>query len=66
MTAEQFSFKGPSVTSPLRVVMALSSPFGLATVLPGRDLDPEVEAVFICKRLAIMFLISLVWLDIEV
>nr|GEU36666.1 hypothetical protein [Tanacetum cinerariifolium] len=43
-----------------RVVMALSLPFGLATVLPGRDPDPEVEAVFICKRLAIMFLISLV------
>nr|GFB66257.1 hypothetical protein [Tanacetum cinerariifolium] len=51
---------GPSVTSPLRVVMALSSPFGLAMVLPGRDLDPKVEAVFICKRLAIMFLILLV------
>nr|GFA85632.1 hypothetical protein [Tanacetum cinerariifolium] len=50
----------PSVTSPLRVVMALSSPFGLAMVLPGRVPDPEVEAVFICKRLAIMFLISLV------
>nr|GFC63405.1 hypothetical protein [Tanacetum cinerariifolium] len=38
---------GPSVTRPLRVVMALSSPFGLATVLLGRDPDPEVEAVFI-------------------
>nr|GEZ40013.1 hypothetical protein [Tanacetum cinerariifolium] len=39
--------------------MALSSPFGLATVLPERVPDPEVEAVFICKRLDIMFLISL-------
>nr|GEZ91388.1 hypothetical protein [Tanacetum cinerariifolium] len=57
---------GPLVTSPLRVVMALSSPFGLAMVLPGRVPDPEEEAVFICKRLAIMFLISLVWLDKEV
>nr|GEY04725.1 hypothetical protein [Tanacetum cinerariifolium] len=51
---------GPLVTRPLRMVMALSSPFGLATVLPGRDPDPDVEAVFICKRLAIMFLISFV------
>nr|GEZ27498.1 retrotransposon protein, putative, Ty3-gypsy subclass [Tanacetum cinerariifolium] len=57
---------GPSVTSLMRVVMALSSPFELATVLSGRVPDPEVEAVFICKRLAIMFLISLVWLDKEV
>nr|GFA99311.1 hypothetical protein [Tanacetum cinerariifolium] len=57
---------GPSVASPLRVVMALSSPFGLATVLSGRYPDPEVEAVFIYKRLAIMFLISLVWLYKEV
>nr|GFC08188.1 hypothetical protein [Tanacetum cinerariifolium] len=47
-------------TRPLRVVMALSSPFGLATVLLGRDPVPEVEAVFICKRLAIIFLISFV------
>nr|GFC62311.1 hypothetical protein [Tanacetum cinerariifolium] len=31
---------GPSVESPLRVVMALSSPFGLAMVLPGRVPDP--------------------------
>nr|GFC72669.1 hypothetical protein [Tanacetum cinerariifolium] len=38
---------GPSRTMPLRVVMALSSPFELATVLLGRDPDPEVEAVFI-------------------
>nr|GFC52418.1 hypothetical protein [Tanacetum cinerariifolium] len=45
---------------------SLSSPFGLAMVLPERVPDPEVEAVFICKRLAIMFLISLVWLDKEV
>nr|GEY14262.1 hypothetical protein [Tanacetum cinerariifolium] len=44
----------------------LNLPFGLATVLPERDPDPEVEAVFNCKRLAIMFLISLVWLDKEV
>nr|GEZ42504.1 hypothetical protein [Tanacetum cinerariifolium] len=57
---------GPSVTIPLRVVMVLSSPFGLAMVLPERVPDPEVEAMFICKRLAIMFLISLVWLDKEV
>nr|GFB72664.1 reverse transcriptase domain-containing protein [Tanacetum cinerariifolium] len=49
---------GPSRTIPLRVVMALSSPFGLETVLLGRDPDPEVEAVFIWKRLAIIFLIS--------
>nr|GFB78645.1 hypothetical protein [Tanacetum cinerariifolium] len=43
-----------------------SSPFGLAMVLLRRDPDPEVEAVFISKRLAIMFLISLVWLDKKV
>nr|GEW45019.1 hypothetical protein [Tanacetum cinerariifolium] len=36
---------GPSITRPLRVVMALSLPFGLAMVLLGRDPDPEVEAV---------------------
>nr|GEZ38879.1 reverse transcriptase domain-containing protein [Tanacetum cinerariifolium] len=42
-----YAFLGPSVTSPLRVVMALSSSFGLEMVLPGRVLDPEVEAVFI-------------------
>nr|GEY90772.1 retrovirus-related Pol polyprotein from transposon TNT 1-94 [Tanacetum cinerariifolium] len=41
---------GPSVTSLLRVVMVLSSPFGLAMVLPGRVPDPEVEAVFIYNR----------------
>nr|GFC45421.1 hypothetical protein [Tanacetum cinerariifolium] len=50
----------PSITRPLRVVMALSFPFGLATVLLGRDPDPKVEAVFIYKRLAIIFLISFV------
>nr|GFD61143.1 hypothetical protein [Tanacetum cinerariifolium] len=43
---------GPLRTRPLRVVMALSSPFGLATVLLGRDPDLEVEAEFIWKRLA--------------
>nr|GFD61883.1 hypothetical protein [Tanacetum cinerariifolium] len=37
---------GPSRTIPLRVVMDLISPFGLATVLLGRDPDPEVEAEF--------------------
>nr|GEY76658.1 hypothetical protein [Tanacetum cinerariifolium] len=50
---------GPSRTRALQVVMALSSPFGLAMVLLGRDPDPEVEALFIWKRLAIIFLISL-------
>nr|GFD39305.1 hypothetical protein [Tanacetum cinerariifolium] len=66
MDVEGVGTVGPSVTSPLRVVMALSSPLGLATVLLGRDPDPKVEAVFVCKRLAIMFLISLVWLIKEV
>nr|GEY56259.1 hypothetical protein [Tanacetum cinerariifolium] len=51
---------GPSRTRPLQVVIALSSPFGLAMVLLGRDPDPKVEAMFIWKRLAIVFLILLV------
>nr|GEW21475.1 hypothetical protein [Tanacetum cinerariifolium] len=50
---------GPSITRPLRVVMALSLPFGLAMVLLGRDPDPKVEVVFIWRWLAIIFLISL-------
>ncbi|GJR73441.1 hypothetical protein Tco_0085806 [Tanacetum coccineum] len=57
--------EGPSRTRPLQVVMAFNSPFGLAMVLPGRDPESEEEAVFIWKKLAIMFLSSLVWLDIE-
>nr|GFB52529.1 hypothetical protein [Tanacetum cinerariifolium] len=40
-------------------------PFELTMVLLGRGPEPEVEAVFIWKKLAIMFLSSLVWLDIE-
>nr|GFB19362.1 reverse transcriptase domain-containing protein [Tanacetum cinerariifolium] len=51
---------GPSRTRPLQVVMALSLPFGLATVKLRRDPDPKVEAKFIWKRLAIIFLILLV------
>nr|GEY94127.1 putative reverse transcriptase domain-containing protein [Tanacetum cinerariifolium] len=57
--------KGPSRTRPLQVVMAFNSPFGFAMVLLGRGPDPEVEAMFICQKLAIMFLSLLVWLDIE-
>nr|GFA38860.1 hypothetical protein [Tanacetum cinerariifolium] len=57
--------EGPSRTRPLQVVMAFSLPFGLAMMFQGSCLKPEVEAVFIWKKLAIMFLRSLVWLDIE-
>nr|GFA90479.1 reverse transcriptase domain-containing protein [Tanacetum cinerariifolium] len=39
--------------------MAFNSPFGLAMVLLGSGPEPEVEAVFIWKKLAIMFLSSL-------
>nr|GFA74523.1 hypothetical protein [Tanacetum cinerariifolium] len=52
--------EGPSRTIPLRLVMAFISPFGLAMVLLRRDPDPEVEVVFIWKKLAIIFLSSLV------
>nr|GFA96456.1 hypothetical protein [Tanacetum cinerariifolium] len=65
-TVLELELLSPSITSPLRVVMALSSPLGLATVLLGRDPDPEVEALFICKRLAIIFLISFVLFAKEV
>nr|GFA35293.1 reverse transcriptase domain-containing protein [Tanacetum cinerariifolium] len=54
----------PLRTIPLRVVMAFSSPFGLATVLLGRDPDPEVEVVFIWKKLAIIYLSSLLHINI--
>nr|GFA90566.1 hypothetical protein [Tanacetum cinerariifolium] len=55
--------EGPSRTIPLRVAMAFNSPFGLAMVLLGRCLEPEVEAAFIWKKLAIIFLSSLEQLD---
>nr|GFD15201.1 hypothetical protein [Tanacetum cinerariifolium] len=57
--------EGPSTTRPLQVVMDFSSPFGLTMVLLESGPEPEVEAVFIWKKLASMFLSSLVWLDIE-
>nr|GFC96116.1 hypothetical protein [Tanacetum cinerariifolium] len=59
-------FEGPSYATPLRVVIAFKLLFGLAIVLLGRVPELEGDAVFICRRLAIMFLISLVWLDRDV
>ncbi|GKA41492.1 hypothetical protein Tco_0734085 [Tanacetum coccineum] len=35
----------PIVETPLRVVIAFTSPFGLAMVLLGREPEPEVEAL---------------------
>nr|GFC53628.1 hypothetical protein [Tanacetum cinerariifolium] len=64
MNGGGIGIEGPS-RRPLQVVMAFSSPFGLAMVLLGRGHEPEVKVVFIWKKLAILFLSSLVWLDIE-
>nr|GEY98452.1 hypothetical protein [Tanacetum cinerariifolium] len=47
MNGGGIEMEGPLRTRPLRVVMAFSSPFGLAMVLLGSGLEPEVEAVFI-------------------
>ncbi|GJT03054.1 hypothetical protein Tco_0824223 [Tanacetum coccineum] len=39
--------------TPLRVVIAFTSPFGLAMVLLGREPEPEVEAVLLFMNLVI-------------
>nr|GEX02052.1 putative reverse transcriptase domain-containing protein [Tanacetum cinerariifolium] len=59
MNGGGIGMEGPSRTIPLRVVMPFSSHFGLAMALLGRCPEPEAEAVFICKKLSIIFLSSL-------